>query len=77
MDASALTRIDYSAGLAVKELYQDLSTEQVVIAFARVSDQLRNDFDQLGLTKLIGEDRLFLSRTSCIQAYHQVHSHGV
>src|SRR5262249_24932137 len=29
VDASALTRIDYSAGLTVRELCQDLSTQQV------------------------------------------------
>jgi MFS superfamily sulfate permease-like transporter len=77
VDASALTRIDYSAGLVVKEICQDLSKEHVVLAFTRVSYKLRRDFDQLGLTKLIGEDHLFLSRSSCIQAYRQVRSHAI
>jgi SulP family sulfate permease len=77
VDASALTRIDYSAGLVVKELCKNLSEERVVLAFTRVSDKLRSDFDQLGLTKLIGEDHLFLSRSSCIQAYRQVRAGAV
>ena len=77
IDASALTRIDYSAGLVVKELCEDLSKEGIVLAFTRVSDKLRTDFDQLGLTKLIGEDHLFLSRSSCIQAYRQVRTYTI
>jgi MFS superfamily sulfate permease-like transporter len=69
IDASALTNIDYSAGRMLRDLQQDLSKQNVVLAFARVDNSLLNEFDRMELTKCIGREYLFFSRSSCILAY--------
>jgi MFS superfamily sulfate permease-like transporter len=69
VDAGAITDIDYSAGEALKELQEDLAKLGVVLALARVTDQLHNDLGRLGLVDVIGHDRIFASRSACVEAY--------
>jgi MFS superfamily sulfate permease-like transporter len=71
VDSSALTSVDFTAGLMLRDLQQELATEHVVLAFARVNENLRSDLDHLGVTRLVGENHIFLSRTSCVEAYRQ------
>jgi high affinity sulfate transporter 1 len=71
VDASALTSIDYSAGCMLRDLLEELNNQHVLMVFTRVDQNLRSDLDQLGLTKQIGEDHLFLSRSSCIEAFRK------
>jgi MFS superfamily sulfate permease-like transporter len=69
VDAGAITDIDYSAGEALKELREDLAKLGVVLALARVTEELHNDLGRLGLVDAIGSDRIFSSRTACVEAY--------
>jgi MFS superfamily sulfate permease-like transporter len=69
VDAGAITDIDYSAGEALKELREDLAKLNVVLALARVTDELYKDLGRLGLVDVIGHDRIFASRTACVEAY--------
>ena len=69
VDAGAITDIDYSAGEALKELREDLAKLGVVLALARVTDELHKDLGRLGLVDVIGDDRIFASRTACVEAY--------
>jgi MFS superfamily sulfate permease-like transporter len=69
VDAGAITDIDYSAGEALKELRDDLVKLGVVLALARVTDQLHKDLGRLGLVDVIGSDRIFDSRRACVEAY--------
>src|SRR5262249_60983569 len=69
VDAGAITDIDYSAGEALKELREDLAKLGVVLALARVTEQLHNDLRRLGLVDVIGHDRIFASRSACVEAY--------
>ncbi|PWT72237.1 MAG: sodium-independent anion transporter [Bacteroidetes bacterium] len=71
IDTGALGSIDYSAGLTVKELKADLARMNVVLALTRADDDLRQDLDQLGLTELIGKDRIFYTRTASLEAYRK------
>jgi sulfate permease, SulP family len=71
IDASAITAVDFSAGKELKELQQDLAKQSVVLALARVSDSLQRDLNRLGLTRVIGADRIFDSRHACLEAYRQ------
>jgi len=77
VDTSAITAIDFSAGKALKELQQDLAKENVVLALARVSADLRETLDQLELTAVIGQDHIFDSRKSCLDEYRRVSGLGV
>jgi MFS superfamily sulfate permease-like transporter len=69
VDAGAITDMDYSAGEALKELHEDLLKLGVVLALARVTEQLHEDLGRLGLVDVIGQDRIFNSRTACLEAY--------
>jgi len=77
IDCGAITGIDYSAGRALADLQQDLAQAGIVLALARVQERHQGDLEQMGLTKLIGENRLFDSRHECLQAYRlEVESKG-
>jgi high affinity sulfate transporter 1 len=69
VDAGAITRIDYSAGGALRELREDLAKHGVVLALTRVSASLREDLDRQQLTEAIGAGRIFGSRRDCLAAY--------
>jgi high affinity sulfate transporter 1 len=71
VDSSAITSVDYSAGLMLQDLHMELANQKVVMVFTRVNQNLRSDLDHLGITKLIGEDHIFLSRTSCVEAFRK------
>jgi SulP family sulfate permease len=69
VDAGAITDIDFTAGRALADLRQDLARKGVVLALARVSNGLRADLDRQEITAVIGADRVFASRTHCVEAY--------
>ena len=69
VDAGAITDIDFTAARALIDLQQDLAGKGVVLALARVSKILRADLDRQGITKVIGPDRIFNSRTHCVEMY--------
>ncbi len=69
VDAGAITDIDFTAARALIDLQQDLARKGIVLALARVSDGLRADLDQQEVTGVIGADRIFNSRTLCVEAY--------
>jgi len=77
IDASAITGIDFSGGGALAELQEDLAKKGVVLALARVNPivggQAEQRLERLGLIKLIGPDRIFTSRTACVEAYRTQH----
>ena len=71
VDAGAITGVDYSAGSMLRDLHDELKKLGVVLALARVNQDLRVDLDRLGLTATIGSERIFTSRTQCLAAFHQ------
>lgn len=72
VEAGAITDIDYSAGEALKELRDELEKAGVVVALARVSENLHKDLERLGLVDIIGRDRIFDSRGACLEAYRKI-----
>jgi sulfate permease, SulP family len=69
VDAGAITDIDFTAARALLDLQHDLASKGVVLALARVSDALRADLDRQEITNAVGADRVFASRTHCVEAY--------
>jgi MFS superfamily sulfate permease-like transporter len=69
VDAGAITDIDYSAGETLKELHNELKKLRVVLALARVTEELHKDLERLRLADVIGRNRIFASRTACLEAY--------
>ncbi len=69
VDAGAITDIDFTAARALIDLQQDLARKGVVLALARVSNGLRADLDRQEVSRVIGADLIFNSRTHCVEAY--------
>ena len=72
VDAGAITGVDYSAGAALKDLHENLRKHAASLAFAHVNADLKANLDRLGLTELIGENRLFDKLRDCVAAYQWV-----
>jgi MFS superfamily sulfate permease-like transporter len=69
VDAEAITGIDFSAGHALIDLQSELARKGVLLALARVDDELRADLDSQEVTRAIGVDYIFKSRKHCLAAY--------
>ena len=69
VDARAVTEVDFSAGRALLELYQDLRKAGVALALIVVPVRQQLVLERMGLLELIGSDRIFESRHECVQAY--------
>ncbi|HTY85251.1 MAG TPA: SulP family inorganic anion transporter [Silvibacterium sp.] len=59
VDAEAITHVDYSAARVLRDVHEELSSHGVVLAFARVSTELRADMVRHHLTEVIGTNRLY------------------
>jgi sulfate permease, SulP family len=59
VDAGAITNVDFTAALVVREVAKQLAAQGVGLVFAHVQSDLRPDLDRHHLTKTIGKDRIF------------------
>lgn len=66
VDAGAMDSIDYTAVEALKQLYRQLSTDDVILGFAHVSPRLHKQFDEFGVIDLVGEDNIYPTLNSAI-----------
>ena len=69
VDARAVTEVDFSAGHALLELFQDLRKAGVALALIVVPVRQPGVLERMGLLELIGSNRIFESRYECVQAY--------
>jgi SulP family sulfate permease len=69
IDATAITGLDFSAGLSLAELQRDLTDLGVVLALIVVKVRHHDDLENMGLYKLIGTHRIFETRQACMAAY--------
>ncbi len=58
VDCGAITDLDYSAALAMRELLHDLVLRQVTVIFGRVNPYLRSDMQRHGIAPVVGEGRI-------------------
>ncbi len=69
IDATAITGLDFSAGLSLAELQRDLANAGVVLALIVVKIRHHGFLERMGLIELIGAHRIFESRQACMEAY--------
>jgi high affinity sulfate transporter 1 len=69
VDARAVTELDFSAGRALLELFQDLKEAGVALALIVVPVRQQRVLESMRLLELIGSNRIFESRYECVQAY--------
>jgi sulfate permease, SulP family len=69
LNAEANVQVDITAIDALEELWQELTRRRIVFAMARVKQELHDDLRAGGLVEQIGEDRIFMTLPTAVQAY--------
>ncbi len=59
LEARAITDIDYSASLTIRDVFKELASQQIVLAISGLPPETSRKFDRDGLTDLIGKERFF------------------
>ena len=72
VDAEAMTNVDYSAAVVVRELNKSLAARGIALVFARVHPELQADFDRHLITGAIGREHIFARLHEAISAYHEL-----
>ncbi|MFZ1258495.1 MAG: SulP family inorganic anion transporter [Candidatus Saccharimonas sp.] len=67
IDAGAIDSIDYTAVETMKQLYRQLSSDGTKLGFAHVSPHLGRQFDDYGMTNLIGRENIFSTLAAAIK----------
>ena len=78
LNAEANTEVDLTAVDALDDLYQTLSARGIVFAMARVKYELRETLRAGGFVQKVGEDRIFMTLPTAVDAYvgWHVERHG-
>ena len=69
LNAEAIVEIDLTAADALGELHDELERRGVVLALARVKQDLREQMERIGLVTHIGQDRLFATLPVALEAF--------
>jgi sulfate permease, SulP family len=70
LNAEAIVEVDLTALDAVDELRAELERRGIVFAMARVKQDLRDELDAAGLLDKIGEDHIFMTLPTAVEAYN-------
>ena len=79
LNAEANVQVDITALDALEELRQEVARRGIVFAMARVKEDLRGDLWSSGFVQRVGEDRIFMTLPTAVQAYVRWYAdhHGV
>lgn len=69
--ADGIDDVDYTGGMALAELAEQLEARKIVLAIAEASDSLKHELDRFGVTARIGEGHYFDTVNQAITAFHQ------
>jgi high affinity sulfate transporter 1 len=69
LNAEAIVEIDLTAADALGELHDELERRGIVLALARVKQDLRVQLERIGLVTHIGPDRLFATLPVALEAF--------
>ncbi|HEU4914679.1 MAG TPA: SulP family inorganic anion transporter [Candidatus Saccharimonadales bacterium] len=73
LDAGAINDVDYTASKTLRQLYNQLSSDDVQLAIAHVSPKLRSLLKRYGLVELIGAEHIYPSVRTAIDSYTRTH----
>lgn len=71
LNTEANVEVDSTALDAMEQLRAELTGRGIVFALARVKQDLRDDLDTFGITAAIGEDHIFPTLPTAVDAYKQ------
>ena len=69
LNTEANVTVDLTAADTLESLRQELDRRGVVFAMARVKQDLRDDLGRAGFIARVGEDRIFMTLPTAVQAY--------
>ena len=70
LEARAITGIDYSASLTIRDIVAELASLNVILMISGLQPEVKRQFDCDGLTDLIGADRFFHRLEDALTAFH-------
>ena len=70
LNAEANVEMDLTAVDALDQLRRDLAARGIVFAMARVKQDLRELLDAAGMVDKIGENRIFMTLPTAVEAFH-------
>ena len=70
LEARAITQIDYSASLTIRDVAQELATQHVTFVISGLPPEVKRQFDRDRLTDLIGAERFFNHLEEALAAFH-------
>ena len=70
LEARAITQIDYSASLTIRDVAQELATQNVTFVISGLPPEVKRQFDRDRLTDLIGAERFFNHLEEALAAFH-------
>ncbi|WP_246000361.1 SulP family inorganic anion transporter [Nocardioides pocheonensis] len=70
LNTEAIVEVDITAVDALEELRRELESRGIVLALARIKQDLRADLAPSGLLDRIGEEHLFPTLPTAVEAYH-------
>lgn len=71
LNAEANVEVDLTALDALDELRDDMARRGITFAMARVKQDLRDALAAAGLLDKIGEDRIFMTVPTAVEAFHR------
>jgi SulP family sulfate permease len=69
LNAEANVQVDITAIDGLEAIRQELTGRGIVFAMARVKQELRDTLDQAGFLARVGEDRIFMTLPTAVDAY--------
>jgi sulfate permease, SulP family len=70
LEARAITDIDYSASLTIRDVAKELAAQNVTFVISGLPAETRRQFDRDGLTDLIGANRFFNHLEEALAVFH-------
>ena len=70
LDAVAIGDVDYTAGLVLRQVIDDLHDEHVFVAISSLLDPVRRQLDRYGIRGTDGPDAYYQTPGEALEAYH-------
>jgi SulP family sulfate permease len=79
LNAEANVEVDLTALDVLEDLRRELMERGIVVALARVKQELRDDLDAVGFTQRLGPDHIYMTLPTAVAAYVEDYTarHGV
>jgi len=71
IEASAIDDVDFTAGYALRDMYQLLQSRNVKLVFLLLDPDVRLELDRYGVTDLVGGDACFHTGSDLIKAFQR------